>query len=164
MSAPMHRATGFVLWMLCILPLAAMVSGCSLVSDDSSPFSYDITSPDFGDAYRIVTERTISDSLGTRTVSTPPRLDPSPGDGALVESTVLTVTVQFSGGCETHDFNLRSQTNAVSNATLSLTHDDRGDRCERAVTEETEFPLPASVRSASSIRLLAPTRDPFTLR
>ena len=102
--------------------------------------------------------------MGTRTASSPTRLDPAPGDGVLVESTVLTVTVQRSGGCETHEFDLRSETNAVSNATLWMTHDDQGDLCEAAVTKELKFTLPASVRSASSIRLLTPTRDPFTLR
>jgi len=162
--APTRRGGRLVVWIVCLLAVTAVGGGCSLVSDDSSPFSYDNTSPDFGDSYRIVTQRTIADSMGTRTVSSPPRLDPAPGDAPLADSTRLIVTVQYTGGCETHDFQLRAETNAVSNATLWLTHDAQGDLCERAVTEERVFTLPESVRSASSIQLLAPVKDPFTLR
>lgn len=155
-------------WMIGVLALVAAMGGCNLVGSDSGTSAAD-PAPDpateFGDPYTIRTERTVVDASGTRSVPAPPRLDPAPADGPLPASTRLLVTLQHAGGCRTHEFDLQSHVSQEgAEASVWIEHDAQGDLCEAALTKDLEFTLPESVRSASSIRLLAPTRDPFTLR
>ena len=97
----------------------------------------------FGDDYRIVTE----DASAT------PRLDV---DG-------LQVTVQYSGGCKTHRFDVRYQI-AGDTTEIWLEHDANGDGCEAYLTEPLTLSISPRALETPNVLLLTPEGSKITLR
>jgi hypothetical protein len=95
---------------------------------------------DFGDPYMIAQ-------------SDPPRL----------EVRELYLTVQYSGGCADHKFDVRSH---VQNDTsyVWLQHDGNGDSCEAYLTDPLNRRVPLAVLTSQHILLLGPEDQSFTLR
>lgn len=59
------------------------------------------------------------------------------------------IKVSYIGGCKTHEFNLVAQKFLDSQDTsisLNLSHDDKGDRCKRIVTDNVVFDLSPLVK------------------
>ncbi|MES2765278.1 MAG: META domain-containing protein [Bacteroidota bacterium] len=61
-----------------------------------------------------------------------------------IDETHISITVQYSGGCEEHEFNLFADENIQpGNATdfvqMMLTHNSNGDMCEALITKELTF-------------------------
>ena len=68
------------------------------------------------------------------------------GDHApVIENDTLTLTVSYSGGCETHDFTLVTDGSFMESdpvqLVVTLTHDDNGDTCEAYPTDHYSFDL-----------------------
>jgi hypothetical protein len=65
-----------------------------------------------------------------------------PHDAVAISNGYLTVDVTYSGGCETHTFELCYEpVTANEEATLHLSHDDNGDACDSVVSESLVFDL-----------------------
>lgn len=71
--------------------------------------------------------------------------DPYELNAATIMGDTLTVTVSYSGGCETHQFTLVASNVFLESYPVqlgaSLAHDANGDTCERWVTEDWDFDL-----------------------
>ena len=71
--------------------------------------------------------------------------DPYELSAATIMGDTLTVTVSYSGGCETHRFTLVASNVFLESYPVqlgaSLAHDANGDSCERWVTEDWDFDL-----------------------
>lgn len=68
------------------------------------------------------------------------------GDHApVIENDTLTLTVSYSGGCETHDFTLVTDGSFMGSdpvqLIVTLTHDDNDDTCEAYPTDQYSFDL-----------------------
>ncbi|MFQ5571077.1 MAG: hypothetical protein ACE5G0_15465 [Rhodothermales bacterium] len=93
--------------------------------------------PAFGDPY------TLADASIPTAIA--PRLDV---DG-------LHVTVQYSGGCLSHQFKVLF-TSRGDTTEIWLHHDGNGDRCEAYLTETLTLSVPSSVLDTENVVLLAP--------
>lgn len=93
--------------------------------------------PDFGDPYAIATETTPN--------TTAPRLD----------AQGLHVTVQFSGGCRTHTFDLQYRIQGDTTE-IWLRHDSDGDLCEAYLTETRQLAVSPRALETESVVLLSP--------
>lgn len=66
-------------------------------------------------------------------------------DSLHIEDDCLTVKVGYSGGCKTHDFELRTQGAIVETSPLTadivLWHNAHNDNCEAYILEELHFDL-----------------------
>ena len=99
--------------------------------------------PDFGDVY----------SIAIQAPAITPRLD---ADG-------LHVTVQYSGGCKAHVFDVHFRT--TGNTTeVWLQHDANGDACEAVLTETLQREVSARVLETPNVVLLVPDGSTFPLR
>ena len=71
--------------------------------------------------------------------------DPYELSAAAIVDDTLTVTVSYSGGCETHQFTLVASDVFLESYPVqlgaSLAHEANGDSCERWVTEDWDFDL-----------------------
>lgn len=73
--------------------------------------------------------------------------DPFEIDSFNVNSSLLVVSVSFSGGCEEHKFeavwdhNIGRDGNGNQLFFITILHDSKGDQCEAAVQEELNFDL-----------------------
>ena len=101
-----------------------------------------VPEPDFGDAYTVV----LQDHAA-------PRLDASE----------LHVTVQFSGGCKAHHFELHSRL-LQDTTELWLEHDANNDNCEAYLTEPVNRRVSASLLERPNIVLLLPDGSAYPLR
>lgn len=68
------------------------------------------------------------------------------GDHApVIENDTLTLTISYSGGCASHDFDLVTNGSFMESdpvqLIVALTHDDNGDTCEAYPTERYSFDL-----------------------
>lgn len=63
----------------------------------------------------------------------------------VIENDTLTLTVSYSGGCETHDFTLVTDGSFMGSdpvhLVVTLTHDDNDDTCEAYPTDHYSFDL-----------------------
>ena len=99
--------------------------------------------PDFGDAYSITRDGS----------NATPRLD---ADG-------LHVTVQYSGGCKAHVFDVHFRT--TGNTTeVWLQHDANGDACEAFLTETLQRTVSTRILETPNVVLLTPDGSSFPLR
>ena len=112
--------------------------GCE-VSDSLS------SEPEFGDPYTIATATTPN--------AIAPRLD----------ANGLHVTVQFSGGCRTHSFQVHYRTQGETTE-IWLRHDGNGDLCEAYLTETRQLAVSARALETETVVLLAPDGTIFPLR
>ncbi len=99
--------------------------------------------PDFGDAY----------SITTQPPATTPRLD----------AAGLHVTVQYSGGCKAHVFDVRFRTSG-NTTEVWLQHDANGDLCEAFLTETLQLAISTRVLETPNVVLLSPDGSSFPLR
>ena len=99
--------------------------------------------PDFGDAY----------SIATQAPAITPRLD---ADG-------LHVTVQYSGGCKAHIFEVHFRTSG-NTTEVWLQHDANDDACEAYLTETIQRTVSARVLETPNVVLLVPDGSVFPLR
>ena len=82
---------------------------------------------------------------------------------ALMSDTLI-MLVSYSGGCEDHDLDLKSEVEQDT-AKLWLKHDANGDSCEAIISDRFEVRVPDEVLEAPTIVLLNPNEDvPFILR
>lgn len=112
--------------------------GCE-VSDSLS------SEPSFGDPYTIATAT--SPNVAT------PRLD---ADG-------LHVTVQYSGGCKAHTFDVRFRVRGASTE-IWIEHDDRGDLCEAYNTLPLSLAVSRRALETATVVLLTPDDTEIPLR
>jgi len=112
--------------------------GCEVTDNLSSE-------PEFGDPYTIATALTPN--------TTAPRLDASG----------LHVTVQYSGGCRTHDFQLQYRIQHETTE-IWLRHDGHGDLCEAYLTETRQLAVSFRALETENVVLLAPNGTIFSLR
>lgn len=112
--------------------------GCEVTDNLSSE-------PDFGDPYVIALEAT------PNTIA--PRLD---ADG-------LHLTVQYSGGCRTHGFQLQFRIQGETTE-IWLRHDGNGDQCEAYLTETRQLAVSSRALETESVVLLTPDGMIFPLR
>ena len=110
--------------------------GCEVSNSLSS-------APDFGDAYSVLPEGPIAT----------PRLD---ADG-------LHVTVQYSGGCKAHVFDVHFRS-AGNTTEVWLKHDANNDACEAFLTEPLQRTISTRVLETPNVVLLAPDGSVFPLR
>ena len=75
----------------------------------------------------------------------------------------LTVTVEYGGGCQEHDFVLRSR-DLGDRVEVWFVHDARGDTCDALVTETLTAALPGVAAEAEALVLQTPSGGPVTLR
>ena len=101
--------------------------------------------PDFGDPYTIATAVTPN--------TTAPRLDAGG----------LHVTVQYSGGCRAHDFQLQYRIQGKTTE-IWLRHNGNGDRCEAYLTETRQLAVSFRALETENVVLLAPDGAAFPLR
>ena len=112
--------------------------GCEVTDNLSSE-------PDFGDPYTIAT------AVTPNTIA--PRLDASG----------LHVTVQFSGGCRTHNFQLQYRIQGETTE-IWLRHNGNGDLCEAYLTETRQLAVSFRALETENVVLLAPDGMVFPLR
>ena len=112
--------------------------GCEVTDNLSSE-------PEFGDPYTIATAVTPN--------TTAPRLDASG----------LHVTVQYSGGCRTHDFQLQYRIQHETTE-IWLRHDGHGDLCEAYLTKTRQLAVSFRALETENVVLLAPNGTIFSLR
>lgn len=112
--------------------------GCEVTDSLSSE-------PHFGDPYTIAT------AVSPSTIA--PRLD----------AHRLHVTVQYSGGCRTHTFDLQYQAQGDTTE-IWLRHDGNSDQCEAYLTETRQFTVSSRVLETANVVLLLPDGTAFTLR
>jgi len=112
--------------------------GCEVTDNLSSE-------PEFGDPYTIATTVTPT--------TTAPRLDASG----------LHVTVQYSGGCRTHEFQLQYRIQGETTE-IWLRHDDNGDLCEAYLTETRQLAVSFRALETENVVLLTPDGTIFSLR
>lgn len=93
--------------------------------------------PDFGDAYTV--------------------------RSAALDGDTLRAVVRYSGGCEDHTFERRSQSDG-QRAELWFVHDANGDLCEALVTDTLVSEVGVLHGGASPLVLLAPSGDEVPLR
>lgn len=74
---------------------------------------------------------------------------PVPPVASLDGNNNLQIGVSYSGGCETHEFDL-NYTQEGSMAYIWLVHDSHDDLCEAIVWDWLVFPLPEALRSLTS--------------
>lgn len=72
--------------------------------------------------------------------------DPFRLNSAAVKDDVLTLVVDYSGGCRDHEFTLTAPRSFQESAgsvqlAITLSHDANGDRCEANPTEQLRFDL-----------------------
>ena len=128
-------------WATCTVWLSMlMFIGCDTTSETLSTARL-AEEVDFGDAYVIAMDA------------------PSP----RLEERALYLTVQYSGGCANHEFDVRSH---VQNDTsyVWLQHDGNGDPCEAYLTDPLNRRVPLVVLASQHILLLGPEDQSFTLR
>lgn len=109
-----------------------------------------ISEPTFGDPYHIVIQTVSSDNA---TLDVSPQLD----------GKMLTITVQYGGGCQPHHFALdeRRQFNA---AEVWLVHNANNDLCEALITEPLTLEISDLSRIAGTISLLGPDDQSYRLK
>ncbi len=112
--------------------------GCEVTDSLSSE-------PNFGDPYTIATAASPS------TIA--PRLD----------AHRLHVTVQYSGGCRTHDFQLQYRIQGETTE-IWLRHDGNGDLCEAYLTETRQLAVSFRALETENVVLLTPDGTIFSLR
>lgn len=126
---------------LIFLLICAGLSGCGIVSASNSDDQIE-----FGDTYEIRTS------------------DPDSGEPSIpaIEGNRLVMVVSYSGGCEEHEFDLRSS--VVSDAAaLWLYHNANGDPCEAYLTEKLRMKVPENVLGAPARLLFKPGGGTFGL-
>ena len=92
--------------------------------------------------------------------------DPAPAviaSAAVAGDARLAVTVEYSGGCEEHDFVLRSR-DLGDQVEVWFVHDGRGDPCDALITETLTAALPGAAVEAEALVLQTPFGAPVTLR
>ena len=99
--------------------------------------------PDFGDAYSIVTDN--------QTLA--PRLD----------TNGLHATVQYSGGCKAHLFDVHFQAGGDTTE-IWLRHDGNNDACEAYLTETLQLQISSRALETPNVVLLLPSGAVYTLR
>lgn len=100
----------------------------------------------FGDPYQVVTNFSPSD----------PDLYP------MLSSDTLTVRLQYSGGCESHDLDLRHEVSGDT-AFVWIRHDANGDECEALISDELQTVLPERIHSAPVVALRHPGGGPLQI-
>ncbi len=99
------------------------------------------------------------------TFGDPYQVSQAPAPAVVVTGTDarLAVTVEYSGGCEEHDFVLRSR-DLGDQVEVWFVHDGRGDACDRAVTEALTAALPGVAAEAETLVLQTPAGVAVPLR
>lgn len=97
--------------------------------------------PSFGDPYQIAAEPVPTVTADAR----------------------LAVTVEYGGGCEEHDFVLRSR-DVGGTVEVWFVHDGRGDTCEALLTDTLTAVLPGVAADSEVLALLTPSGDRIMLR
>ena len=88
----------------------------------------------------------------------------APDEPPTIISDSLYVLVSYSGGCENHDFDLRTDT-ARDTTYLWLHHNDGGDDCEALIHDRLTFDLSNDALENPTILMLNPNNDaPFIVK
>lgn len=87
----------------------------------------------------------------------------APGGAPTLDGATVTLPVAYDGGCEEHEFRLRSNVTS-NNAEVWFQHDANGDDCERRVEATATADLPSNVQEATSITLALPNGIRLRLR
>lgn len=85
---------------------------------------------------------------------------------AAVEGDVLTLVVQYSGGCEEHLFDLRTGDNYLKSLPvqldLTLVHNNNGDACREFVQDTLQFNVSSVQHSSGNEVILRFTNSEIT--
>ncbi len=112
-----------------LLALGLLLGACDSASDAPEPT--------FGDPYTVLVT------------------DESPVIRDSREGPRVRVEVEYGGGCEDHEFVLRSRMDS-KNAEIWFVHDAKGDPCYGLLQATFERPVPEAVMQAESVTLLTP--------
>ena len=131
---------------LCLLLLSA--TACGQGPDDSLDGTISSMTPADTDDRRPFEGSVVIDDVDIATAlqeSDAYELKTDGDDAPVIENDTLTLTVSYSGGCETHDFTLVTNGRFVGSGpvqlVVALTHDDNGDTCEAYPTDQYVFDL-----------------------
>ena len=115
-----------------VLIAAAGLAGCDATAVDDAPT--------FGDGYAVLVTAGSPDVVNGR----------------------LSVAVEYAGGCEDHEFVLRSRADG-DGAEVWFVHDAKGDTCRQLQTATVREALPGAVLDAERASLLTPSGDRIAL-